>query len=255
LNVFLTGASSGIGEALARHYAAQGAVLGLFARRADRLRELQRSLESPTAIYPGDVRDLATVAAAAEDFTNRHGAPDIVIANAGVSYGTVTEIARDAAVFRETLEINVLGLVHTFQPFVAAMRARRAGSLVGIASVAGFRGLPGASAYSASKAAAISYLEALRVELHGSGVQVTTICPGFIATPMTARNPYPMPFIIGADDAARRFARVIAARKAFAVVPWQMAIVGRLLGLVPNALFDALASKRKRKPRKDAPAA
>jgi short-subunit dehydrogenase len=250
LKVFLTGASSGIGEALARHYAAQGAVLGLFARRADKLRELQLSLPSPAEVYAGDVRDLAAVAVAAEDFMARHGVPDVVIGNAGVSYGNLTEIARDANVFRETMDINVLGLVHTFQPFVAPMRSRKAGSLVGIASVAGFRGLPGASAYSASKAAAIRYLESLRIELHGSGVQVTTICPGFIATPMTARNPYPMPFIIDADEAARRFARVIAARRAYAVVPWQMAIVGSLLRVVPNFLFDAIAARRKRKPRK-----
>jgi len=251
VKVFLTGASSGIGEALARYYAGEGATLGLFARREDRLRELQRSLPVPSGIYAGDVRDLAALAGAAGEFIERHGVPDIVIANAGVSYGTKTEIAADAVVFREILDVNVLGLVHTFQPFVAAMRARGSGSLVGIASVAGFRGLPGAAAYSASKAAAIRYLEALRVELRGSGVQVTTICPGFIATPMTAKNPYPMPFLIGADDAARRFARVIAARKSYAVVPWQMAIVGRLLALVPNGLFDAAASKRKRKPRKE----
>jgi short-subunit dehydrogenase len=250
LKVFLTGASSGIGEALARHYAAQGAVLGLFARRADKLRELQLSLRSPAEVYAGDVRDLAAVAVAAEDFMARHGVPDVVIGNAGVSYGNLTEIARDANVFRETMDINVLGLVHTFQPFVVPMRSRKAGSLVGIASVAGFRGLPGASAYSASKAAAIRYLESLRIELHGSGVQVTTICPGFIATPMTARNPYPMPFIIDADEAARRFARVIAARRACAVVPWQMAIVGSLLRVIPNFLFDAIAARRKRKPRK-----
>ena len=251
MKVFLTGASSGIGEALARHYAGTGAVLGLFARRGEALRSLQRSLPSASEAYPGDVRDLDCVRAAAEDFMGRHGVPDIVIANAGVSYGTLTEIAKDAAVFRETLEVNVLGLVHTFHPFVEPMRKRGTGSLAGIASVAGLRGLPGASAYSASKAAAIRYLEALRVELHGSGVQVTTICPGFIATPMTERNPYPMPFIIAADDAARRFARVIAARRAYAVVPWQMAIVGRLLALVPNPLFDAVAARRKRKPRKE----
>ena len=250
MKVFLTGASSGIGEALARHYAGEGAILGLFARRADKLRELKLSLPTPSETYVGDVRDHAAVAVAAEDFISRHGVPDLVIGNAGVSYGTLTENAQDAAVFRETLDINVLGLVHTFQPFVAAMRAQRSGSLVGIASVAGFRGLPGATAYSASKAAAISYLEGLRVELHGSGVQVTTLCPGFIATPMTSRNPYPMPFIIGADDAALRFARIIAARKAYAVVPWQMAIVGRMLKLVPNPLFDALMARRKRKPRK-----
>ena len=130
------------------------------------------------------------------------------------------------------------------------MKARGSGTLVGIASVAGFRGLPGATAYSASKAAAIRYLEGLRVELRGSGVRVTTICPGYIATPMTERNPYPMPFIIGADDAARRFARAIDAGTSYAVIPWQMAIVGRLLGLLPDWLYDRAASKAGRKPRK-----
>jgi NAD(P)-dependent dehydrogenase (short-subunit alcohol dehydrogenase family) len=196
------------------------------------------------------VRDAAQVRAAAEAFTQRRGLPDIVIGNAGISHGNLTEDEADLQVFRDTLEINVMGLVNTFHPFVDAMRERGSGSLVGIASVAGFRGLPGATAYSASKAAAIRYLEGLRVELRGSGVRVTTICPGYIATPMTARNPYRMPFIIGADDAARRFARAIDSGTSYAVIPWQMAIVGRLLGLLPDWLYDRAASKAGRKPRK-----
>jgi short-subunit dehydrogenase len=146
----------------------------------------------------------------------------------------------------------VLGLPATFHPFLAPMRERRSGSLVGIASVAGLRGLPGATAYSASKAAAIRYLEGLRVELRGSGVSVTTICPGYIATAMTRRNPYRMPFIIPADEAARRFARVIAARSSYAVIPWQMAVAGRILGVLPNWLFDRFAVKAGRKPRREA---
>jgi short-subunit dehydrogenase len=250
--VFITGASSGIGEALARHYAARGAVLGLVARREDLLRSLRDSLPAPAEIYACDVRDLAALQAAAADFIARRGVPHIVIGNAGISHGTATEFAEDAAVFREVLEINVMGLVHTFHPFVAAMRERGSGSLVGIASVAGLRGLPGASAYSASKAAAIRYLESLRVELRGSGVQVTTICPGYIATPMTKRNPYRMPFLLQADDAARRFAQVIDARRSYALVPWQMAIIGRLLAVLPNAVYDRLAAKAGRKPRKAA---
>lgn len=250
MRVFLTGASSGIGEALARHYAGRGATLGLFARRAQLLQALKASLPSTAEIYAGDVRDLQAVKAAASDFIARHGLPDLVIGNAGVSYGTLTESERDAATFREVLEVNVMGLVHTFHPFVAAMRERGSGTLAGIASVAGFRGLPGAAAYSASKAAAISFLEAQRVELHGSGVKVSTICPGFIATPMTAKNPYPMPFILEANDAARRIARAIDAGKSFAVVPWQMAIVGRVLVLLPNAVFDRMMAGRGRKPRK-----
>lgn len=250
--VFITGASSGIGEALARHYAARGATLGLVARREDRLRSLRDTLPCAAEIYACDVRDLTALKAAARDFIGRRGLPHVVIGNAGISHGTATEFEEDAAVFREVLEINVMGLVHTFHPFVAAMRERGQGSLVGIASVAGLRGLPGAAAYSASKAAAIRYLESLRVELRASGVKVTTICPGYIATPMTGRNPYRMPFLLPADEAARRFARIIDAQKRYAIVPWQMAIVGRLMGLLPDAIYDRLAAKAGRKPRKAA---
>jgi short-subunit dehydrogenase len=250
VKVFLTGASSGIGEALARHYAAGGATLGLLARRGDLLRSLKASLDAPGDIYPCDVRDLAAVSAAADDFIARFGVPDLVIGNAGVSFGTLTEHAEDAAVFREVLDINVMGLVNTFHPFVRPMRNRGGGTLAGIASVAGFRGLPGATAYSASKAAAIRYLEGLRVELRSSGVRVTTLCPGYIATPMTSRNPYPMPFILQADDAARRFARAIASGTSYAVIPWQMAIAGRVLAVLPNWLYDRLVARGGRKPRK-----
>lgn len=250
MKVFLTGASSGIGEALARHYAAGGATLGLLARRGDLLRSLKASLDAPGDIYPCDVRDLAAVSAAADDFIARFGVPDLVIGNAGVSFGTLTEHAEDAAVFREVLDINVMGLVNTFHPFVRPMRNRGGGTLAGIASVAGFRGLPGATAYSASKAAAIRYLEGLRVELRSSGVRVTTLCPGYIATPMTSRNPYPMPFILQADDAARRFARAIASGTSYAVIPWQMAIAGRVLAVLPNWLYDRLVARGGRKPRK-----
>jgi hypothetical protein len=250
VKVFLTGASSGIGEALARHYARAGATLGLVSRRTDVLAALAQSLGAPTETYPCDVRDAAAMDAAAAAFVARHGVPDVVIANAGISIGNLTEHAADAAVFREILEINVIGMVNTFHPFVAAMRERGAGSLVGIASVAGLRGLPGATAYSASKAAAIRYLEGLRVELRASGVRVTTICPGYIATEMTRRNPYRMPFIISADEAARRFARVIARGDSYAIIPWQMAIAGRILNVLPNWLFDRLFARAKRKPRR-----
>jgi short-subunit dehydrogenase len=174
----------------------------------------------------------------------------VVIASAGISAGTLTEHAVDLPVFQETFDINVVGMVATFQPFLSAMRERKTGSLVGIASVAGFRGLPGAGAYSASKAAVISYLEGLRVELRGSGVMVTTLCPGYIATPMTAKNPYPMPFMIEADDAARRFIRAIEARTSYAVIPWQMGVVGHLLKRVPDWLYDRALSRAGRKPRR-----
>ncbi len=252
MRVFLTGASSGIGEALARRYAAQGATLGLVARRADLLGSLKAALgDTPVETYPADVRDLAAMRDAAREFIARHGVPDLVIANAGVSHGTLTEHADDIDVFRQILDVNVIGMVNTFHPFVAPMREAGRGTLAGIASVAGYRGLPGAGAYSASKAAAIRYCEALRVELRGTGVKVATICPGYIATPMTARNPYPMPFIISADEFARRFARALEAGRGYAVIPWPMAIVSKLLAVLPNALFDAAFSRAGRKPRRE----
>ena len=248
--VFLTGASSGIGAALALEYARRGATLGLVGRRRDALDDLGRSLPGTIEAFVADVRELDAVAAAAADFMSRHGTPDIVIANAGISHGTVTEFPDDIAVFRQILEVNVMGMVNTFHPFIAPMRRAGRGRLVGIASVAGYRGLPGASAYSASKAAAIRYLESLRVEQRGSGVRVTTICPGYVDTPMTARNPYPMPFIMTAEEFARRCARAIAKGRDYAVIPWQMALLAKVLAALPNPIFDAAFSRAGRKPRK-----
>jgi NAD(P)-dependent dehydrogenase (short-subunit alcohol dehydrogenase family) len=249
LRVFITGASSGIGAALASHYAAQGATLGLVARRREMLQDLSAALETPCHLYPLDVSDAAALQAAGADFMKRSGVPDIVIANAGVSVGTLTEEAEDLPAFRRVFDINVLGMVHTFQPFVAAMRAARHGRLVGIASVAGIRGLPGAGAYSASKAAAIAYLESLRVELRGSGVKVVTLAPGYIATPMTSKNPYPMPFLMPVDAAVRSMARHIKRGTRFAVMPWQMGVVARVLQWLPRPLYDWAFSHAGRKPR------
>ena len=247
--VFITGASSGIGAELARHYAGRGASLGLVARRESALRDLVRQLPGRHQILVADVTDAAAMRAAAAQFTVAAGTPDIVIANAGVSVGTSSEEAGDIQAFRRVIDTNVLGLLHTFQPFLAAMKQRGAGRLVGIASVAGIRGLPGAAAYSASKAAAISYLESLRVELRGSGVRVLTLAPGYIETPMTADNPYPMPFILPVAVAVRRFAAAIDAGRSYAVIPWQMAVVAKLLRLLPNPLYDALFARAGRKPR------
>jgi len=247
--VFITGASSGIGEALARHYAARGATLGLFARREAELARVTGALEGRAAVYAGDVRDAAALAAAASDFTARHGLPDIVIANAGVSRGTLTEHPQDLVAFRAVFDTNVMGMVNTFAPFAAAMRDARHGTLVGIASVAGIRGLAGSGAYSASKAAAATYLESLRLEMRGAGVAVVTICPGYVATPMTSRNPYRMPFLMQPDVAAAKIARAIARRRRYYVLPWQMALVGRALRALPRPLYDAMFAHAARKPR------
>ena len=248
--VVISGASSGLGLALAHHYLKQGAMVGVIARRADCLQDLSQQFPQQVYCYPMDVRDSAAVQAAAQSFIVRAGVPDIVIANAGISVGTLTEYADDIDVFQQVMDINMLGVMKTFQPFLVPMREAGQGLMVGIASVAGFRGLPGAGAYSASKAALISYMESLRVELRGSGVRVVTICPGYIKTPMTAINPYPMPFILPADEAARRIARAIASGKSFAVVPWQMGFIGRVLKLLPNWLYDFVFSRAPHKPRK-----
>lgn len=249
LKVAVTGASDGLGLALARHYLERGASVAAFARRGELLQALAGEFPGRVYCYALDVRDAPALQEAANDFIARLGCPDVVIANAGVSVGTLTEYAEDLDAFQQVMDINVLGMVKTFQPFIAAMRAARHGTLVGIASVAGFRGLPGAGAYSASKAAAITYLESLRVELHGSGVKVVTICPGYVETPMTAINPYPMPFMLKADEAARRMARAIERQTAFTVIPWQMGLAGRLLGLLPRWLYDRLFAHAPHKPR------
>jgi NAD(P)-dependent dehydrogenase (short-subunit alcohol dehydrogenase family) len=246
----ITGASSGLGLALARHYLERGATVAAIARRGELLQALADEFPRQVFCYALDVRDSHAVRDAANDFIAHAGVPDIVIANAGVSIGTLTRHVEDNEVFQHVMDINVMGTVQTFQPFVEGMRAAGSGRLVGIASVAGFRGLPGAGAYSASKAALISYLESLRIELRGSGVKVVTICPGYIKTPMTDINTYPMPFILEADEAARRMAHVIESGRSFAVVPWQMALVGRALKLLPNWLYDALFSRAPHKPRK-----
>jgi NAD(P)-dependent dehydrogenase (short-subunit alcohol dehydrogenase family) len=250
LKVFITGASSGIGEALAVYYAAQGATLGLAARRADALAALNQRLGGGHACYALDVTDAPALHAAAADFIGRFGAPDIVIANAGVSAGTLTEHEEDLAVFRRVMDINVFGMAATFAPFIPAIKAAGGEQrLVGIASVAGIRGLPGAEAYSASKAAAIAYLESLRLEMRPYGIKVVTIAPGYIETPMTEINPYKMPFLLPVDQAAERFAAAIARGTSYLVIPWQMGIVARLMRILPNWLYDYLFTGAPRKPR------
>lgn len=247
--IFITGASSGIGEAMARHYAGQGVQLGLVARRADFLSRIATELTPPPAVYAMDVRDAAALKNAATDFIARFGVPDIVIANAGVSRGTLTEFDEDLKVFQEVFDINVQGMVNTFHVFLDPMKQARHGTLVGIASVAGFRGIPGGGAYSASKAAAISYCESLRVELQNDGIAVVTICPGYIRTPMTAVNKFKMPFLIDVDQAVVRFARAIDRKTSFTVIPWSMGIAARVLRVLPNWLYDRLFSFMPRKPR------
>lgn len=228
-------------------------MLGLVARRGETLAELNARLGDRHATYALDVSDAAALHAAANDFMTRFGPPDIVIANAGISVGTVSEHEEDLVAFKRVMDTNVFGMAATFSPFIAAMKSALADGrprrLVGIASVAGIRGLPGAEAYSASKAAAIAYLESLRLEMRPYGIPVVTIAPGYIATPMTAINPYPMPFLLPASAAAPRFARAIARGVSYTVIPWQMGIVAKIMRILPNWLYDRVFMKATRKPR------
>ena len=273
MNIFITGASSGIGRALAHEYAKRCSAdrmdtglqgndfghLGLVARRSEHLQELadelQKQYRVKCAIYALDVRDANALQSAAQDFINQFGAPNIVIANAGVSRGTLTEHHEDIPAFQAVFDTNVMGMVHTFQPFIAAMtqsaKAGKQAQLVGVASVAGIRGLPGSGAYSASKSAAITYLESLRVEMAQVNIAVTTVAPGYIRTPMTAINTYAMPFIMDADVFARKFADAVARKKRFTLIPWQMGMVARLMRFIPPFLWDLAMKKAPRKKRLD----
>jgi NAD(P)-dependent dehydrogenase (short-subunit alcohol dehydrogenase family) len=251
--VFITGASSGIGQALALRFARAGWRLALVARRGAETQawaDAQGLDRERVRVYAADVRDVPAIVEAARQCLAQQGLPDAVVANAGISIGMDTADFDDLEVMRATFETNNLGMAATFHPFVAAMCQRGSGRLVGIASVAGIRGLPGHGAYCASKAAAISYCESLRGECAPSGVKVVTILPGYIDTPLTRGNRYSMPFLMPADAFAERAFAAIVAGDSYRVIPWQMGVVAKLLRLLPNALFDRALSGRQRKQRR-----
>ncbi|HWI81489.1 SDR family oxidoreductase [Ramlibacter sp.] len=251
--VFITGASSGIGQALAWRYHQAGWRLALVARRAQAIEAWAAAQGLPPeryAVYQADVAQTDSIVAAAAACIERQGVPQVVIANAGISIGMDTAMGEDLEVMARTFATNNVGLAATFHPFVGPMARRRSGTLVGIASVAGIRGLPGQGAYCASKAAAISYCESLRGELRATGVKVVTICPGYIATPMTAGNRFPMPFLMSAADFAEQAFRTIDAGASYRVIPWQMAVVAKLLRVLPNALLDRAFAGAPRKRRR-----
>ena len=251
--VLITGASSGIGQALALRFHRAGWRLALVARRERELQQWANNEQLPvdsTQIYRADVRDVDAIIGVGHDCMARQGLPEVVFANVGVSIGVDSARREDLDDMRATLDTNVLGMAATFQPFIAPMRERRRGTLVGIASVAGIRGLPGHGAYCASKAAVISYCESLRGECRPFGLKVVTIAPGYIDTPLTQRNPYPMPFLMPVARFADQAFRSIEAGHSYRVIPWQMGVVAKLLRVLPNALFDRLLAGRPRKPRR-----
>jgi hypothetical protein len=250
---FITGASSGIGQALAARYAQRGWRLALVARRVAEMQAWAQSQglgPDRCASYPADVSDIDSIVEAGQRCIAEQGLPEVVIANAGISVGIDTAIREDLDVLADTLALNNVGLAATFHPFLAAMRARGSGTLVGIASVAAIRGLPGHGAYCASKAAVVAYCESLRGECRGSGVRVVTLLPGYVATPLTAGNTYGMPFLLAPEVFAERALRAIDTGVSYRVIPWQMGLVAKLMRLLPNPLFDRLLEGRGRKKRR-----
>jgi len=251
--VFITGASSGIGQALAQAYAKAGWRLALTARRVGELEAWARDqgLAPPRCVaYAADVRDIDAIVEAGRQCLERQGLPDVVIANAGISVGVDTADRADLDVMTEMCAINNVGMAATFHPFLAAMKTRGHGPLVGVASFADSRGLPGHAAYCASKSAVVAYCESLRVECRARGVRVVTLVPGYVATPLTARNTYAMPFMLQADEFAARAKRAIDAGVSYRVIPWPMAVVAKVMRLLPNVLFDRVVSGRGRKKRR-----
>jgi short-subunit dehydrogenase len=250
--VFITGASSGIGQAMAERFYAAGYSLALVARRGEVIEQWTKAKglqANRYKVYSADVSNVDSIIAAANACIAAQGLPDVVIANAGISIGIDTAERADLDVMREVYATNNIGLAATFSAFIRPMQARGGGKLVGIASVAGIRGLPGHGAYSSSKAAVISYCESLRGEMKEYGVPVLTILPGYIATPLTSKNKYSMPFLMQPEAFADKAYKAIEGNVSYRVIPWQMGGVAKLLRLLPNWLFDKAFKGRPRKHR------
>ena len=251
-NVFITGASSGIGAALARQYAARGDVLGLVARNSEKLQALIDTLPGDKSRYHALVADVTKkddIIAAARTFEALSGGADIVIANAGISIGCKTEFYEDLEVMEDIYKTNVFAMAYTFHGFIEPMKKRGRGKLVGIASVSGIRGLAGSEASGASKSAVITYNESLRVGLLKTGIKVQTISPGFVRTPLTSVNPYKMPFVLSPDEFAERAVKAIESGASYRTIPWQMGILAKVMRIAPNWLWDKIVANRKQKPR------
>jgi short-subunit dehydrogenase len=233
----VTGASSGIGHSLARALAAQGARVGLVARRQEQLAALAHTIEQAggTAAWAAaDVADRGQCVAAIRDVAGRLGPVDVLIANAGVGAPTVLEPALNTADVEKMVRVNVLGVVYSVEAVLPQMLQRRQGQIVAISSIAGYKGLPGEWGYTASKAAVINMMEGLRIQLRGRGVAVTTVCPGFVKTPMTEVNQFHMPLLLEADEAARRILRAVARRRKVFNFPWRMSLFMALSRWAPD---------------------
>ena len=244
--VLLTGASSGIGEALAIALAKRGAILGLVARRADMLEDLARRCEDAggtARALPCDVTDAEALRNAGASLRDEFDAIDILVANAGIGGNNQeTRDLRPEAV-RKVIDINLLGAVNAVHAVLPQMLERGSGQLVAISSLAGIRGLPKSAAYSASKAGMTAFFESVRLDVQHKGVAVTIIQPGFIKTPLTAGRHNQMPFLMDLDRSIPHFIRAIEKKKKFAAFPWQLATIVRAGKIFPTWLYDWLAGR------------
>lgn len=253
MNAIITGASSGIGASLARELSRRGWSVALLARRGELLEEVRKTIATPSVAVPCDVTDAAAVERAVRQAESDLGGPfDLAIANAGVGIpGHATKF--NLADADQTIRVNVIGMMNLFAAVIPSMVERGSGRFAGIASIAGLRGMPSAAPYSASKSAMQSFLEASRIELAPYGVGVTIVNPGFIATPMTEKNRFKMPFLMQPDDAARVIADGIERGKRVVEFPRAMSVMMRMMRHVPDALYDRMTkpyARRKVDPSK-----
>jgi short-subunit dehydrogenase len=238
----VTGASSGIGRALAKRLAAEGCKVGLTARRREQLADLAAEIEKAggtVACAPADVGDRAQALAAIHELAARLGPVDLLVANAGVGAPTLLNPLNVGDV-EKMIRVNFLGVVYSIEAVLPDMLRRRSGHLAAVSSLAAYKGLPGESAYCASKAAVNGYMEGLRIQLREHRIAVTTLCPGFVRTPMTEVNKFHMPWLLGADDAARRMVGALRRRRKVYNFPWQLALVMKVLAWLPDRLVARL---------------
>ncbi|HEY2865892.1 MAG TPA: SDR family NAD(P)-dependent oxidoreductase [Pyrinomonadaceae bacterium] len=244
--VFLTGASSGIGEGLALAMAKRGAVVGLVARREDMLRNLAERCERAGGVaraYPADVTDESALAEAVGRLVSEFSAIDILIANAGIGGGDDRTRKYHPEAVKKVIDVNLMGAVNAVHAAVPKMLDQGHGHLVAISSLAGIRGLPNSAAYSASKAGMIAFFESVRLDIQHKGVSVTIIQPGFIKTPLTAGREAKMPYLMDLDDAIPLFLKAIEKKKKFAAFPWQLATIVRAGKLMPAWMYDRIAGR------------
>lgn len=240
----VTGASSGIGRALAEALAAEGCKVGLIARREGPMTETAEKIRAAggtAAVAVGDVGQRDQVEAAVGAVRTHLGPIDVMIANAGVGAPTFLDPV-NVEMVETTFRVNTLGVVYAFAAVTPEMLRRKTGHLVAISSIAGFRGLPGESAYCASKAAVNVYLDGLRIHLRGTGVRVTTVCPGFVTTPMTEKNTFHMPGLMDAPTAARKIVRAIRAGRKVYAFPWRLQMLVKLSRWLPDWVMARVMS-------------